>query len=238
MEKKRNKIVLNIPHSSVNGIFDVNIGRWPYNQYFVNECVKKWTDWFTDFLFLGLSRQENVDTIVFPYSRFVCDAERLKNDPLEEGGKGIIYTEFEGHKRESLTETQKNEIMVLWEKHQEKLIDAIENESTILVDCHSFPSDLYDCDICIGCNDDWSYNKKIIEGVANIFRKMGYKVALNAPYSKSITPPTTFHYRSLMIEVNKRIYINKKTFSLINDSLKWIRWSGTLKMIYDFLSFS
>ena len=72
MEKKRNKIVLNIPHSSVNGIFDVNIGRWPYNQYFVNECVKKWTDWFTDFLFLGLSRQENVKTIVFPYSRFLC----------------------------------------------------------------------------------------------------------------------------------------------------------------------
>lgn len=236
MAKFKNKIVLNIPHSSVNGIFDKNIGQWPYNSYFLNECVNKWTDWFTDFLFLGLSREENVETIIFPYSRFVCDAERLKNDPLEGKGNGIIYTENDGYKRSSLTDSQKEEIMNLWESHQEKLSNAIENENTIIVDCHSFPSEIYDCDICIGHNDDWSYDKKIVDGVVKIFKKRGYKVEVNKPYSNAITPPKEFHYKSIMIEVNKRIYMYEKTLKLTNDSLKWTRWDGTLKKIHEFLS--
>ena len=99
MKKTNSKIVLNIPHSSLNGIFDKNIGQWPCNSYFMNECINKWTDWFTDFLFMQLSKEENVDTIVFPFSRFVCDVERLKNDPLEIEGNGIIYTQFNGYKR-------------------------------------------------------------------------------------------------------------------------------------------
>ena len=37
------KIVLNIPHSSVNGIFDT-YGKWPRNHHFINDCVNKWTD--------------------------------------------------------------------------------------------------------------------------------------------------------------------------------------------------
>lgn len=236
MEKTKNKIVLNIPHSSLNGIFDKNIGQWPCNSYFMNECINKWTDWFTDFLFMQLSKEENVDTIVFPFSRFVCDVERLKNDPLEIEGNGIIYTQFNGYKRGFLSEAQKNIIMSLWEKHQENLSNAIENENTILIDCHSFPNELYDCDICIGHNDDWSYDKKIVDGVVEIFKKRGYKVEVNKPYSNSITPPKEFHYKSIMIEVNKRIYMNEKTLSLTNDSLKWTRWAGTLKMIHEFLS--
>ena len=41
--KKRN-IVLNIPHASINGVFDPKFGGWPSNQYFVNNCLNKWTD--------------------------------------------------------------------------------------------------------------------------------------------------------------------------------------------------
>ena len=75
-EKRRN-IVLNIPHTSINGVFDPKYGGWPHNQYFINNCLNKWTDWYTDFLFAPLSEQKDVSTVVFPYSRFVCDAERL-----------------------------------------------------------------------------------------------------------------------------------------------------------------
>ena len=59
---------------------------------------------------------------------------------------------------------------------------------------------------------------------------------MNKPYSNSITPPKEFHYKSIMIEVNKRIYMNEKTLSLTNETLKWTRWVGTLKMIHEFLS--
>ena len=74
------KIVFNIPHSSVNGIFD-EYGKWPRNPHFINECVNKWTDWYTDFLFA--TTNEQVVSVVFPYSRFVCDVERLDDDPME-----------------------------------------------------------------------------------------------------------------------------------------------------------
>lgn len=110
---KRRNIVLNIPHTSINGVFDPKFGGWPHNQYFVNNCLNKWTDWYTDFLFSTLSEQENVSTVVFPYSRFVCDAERLENDKLEEIGQGIIYKEFGNFKRNPMNKKQIKETMRL-----------------------------------------------------------------------------------------------------------------------------
>lgn len=230
-----NKIVLNIPHCSTNGIFDKNIGCWPCNQFFVNDCVNKWTDWYVDFLFGGLSRHDNVEMVVFPYSRFVCDAERLKDDPLNNEGNGIIYNRFDGYKRGALTDEQITRIMGIWSKHQEKLANAIMDENTILVDCHSFPSDVSDCNICIGHNEDWSYDKRIVDGVVKIFKNGGYTVEINKPYSNSITPLKDFHYKSIMIEVNKHIYMNERTLQLEKSPLKWMRWDGVLRELYRFL---
>ena len=232
--KKRN-IVLNIPHASINGVFDPKFGGWPSNQYFVNNCLNKWTDWYTDFLFAPLSGQKDVSTVVFPYSRFVCDAERLENDPLEEKGQGIIYKEFDFHKRNPMNEKQIKETMRLWEQHQKNLKKHIKSPDTVLIDCHSFPSDLYNCDICIGHNDDWSYNGKIVNGIVKIFKSRGYTVEINKPYSNSITPQMPFPYTSIMIEVNKRVYMNEKTLCLEYSALKWTRWAGTLRRIYEFL---
>ena len=227
-------IVLNIPHSSINGVFDKNFGEWQCNPYFIDDCLKKWTDWYTDMLFNPLSRKENVETIVFPYSRFVCDVERLKNDPLENIGQGIIYTEFDGYKR-ILTEEQKKNIMKLWIEHQVNLQTAIKDENTVLIDCHSFPSYLANNDICIGYNEDWSYNKKLVDGIVKIFKKQGYSVEENIPYSNSIAPEKNFSYCSVMIEVNKRIYMNENLMVLEKNARQWMRWSGTLGKIYDFI---
>ena len=231
---KRN-IVLNIPHASINGVFDHNYGGWPCNQYFVNNCLNKWTDWYTDFLFSTLSEQKDVSTVVFPYSRFVCDAERLENDPLEKIGQGIIYKEYGYHKRNDMNEKQIKETMRLWEQHQKSLKKHIKSPNTVLIDCHSFPSDLSDCNICIGHNDDWSYNGKIVNGIVKIFKSRGYTVEINKPFSNSITPQMPFPYTSIMIEVNKRVYMNESTLRLEYSALKWMRWAGTLRRIYEFL---
>ena len=231
---KRN-IVLNIPHASINGVFDPKYGGWPCNQYFVNNCLNRWTDWYTDFLFLPLSGQKDVSTVVFPYSRFVCDAERLEDDPLEEKGQGIIYKEYGYHKRNDMTEKQIKETLRLWEQHQKSLKKHIKSPNTVLIDCHSFPSDMSDCNICIGHNDDWSYNGKIVNGIVKIFKSMGYTVEINKPFSNSITPQMPFPYTSVMIEVNKRVYMNESTHCLEYSALKWMRWSGTLRRIYEFL---
>ena len=125
--------------------------------------------------------------------------------------------------------------MGIWSKHQEKLANAIMDENTILVDCHSFPSDVSDCNICIGHNEDWSYDKRIVDGVVRIFKNSGYTVEINKPYSNSIAPPKDFHYKSIMIEVNKRIYMNERTLQLEKSPLKWMRWDGVLQNVHDFL---
>lgn len=228
-------IVLNIPHASINGIFNPVYGKWVYNQHFVDDCVNRWTDWYTDFLFYGLTRCEGVKTFVFPYSRFVCDVERLEDDSLNELGQGIMYQDFDHYKREELSEYAKRIIKKMWLNHQEELKIAL-NKDSVLIDCHSFPSDIFDCDICIGHNDDWSYNKKIVDGVIKIFEDRGYNVSVNKPYSNSIAPKTDFVYSSFMIEVNKRVYLNERILQLERDNKKWIRWDATLKNIHAFLT--
>lgn len=92
------RIVLNEPHASIEGLYDEHLSFWNIDEKFVNDIVLKWTDWHTDYLFHGY-RKENIRTVRFPYSRFIVDAERLWNDPLEAEGQGILYKQFDGYLR-------------------------------------------------------------------------------------------------------------------------------------------
>ena len=226
-----NNVVLNIPHASINGIYDRELSGWETNPHFINDCVSRWTDWYTDFLFH--SDNYNVTSIIFPYSRFVCDAERLEIDEMDAIGQGIAYREFDGYKRD-LTEERERKVKQLWVEHQQKLRDCL-NKDSVLIDCHSFPSDMHECDICIGYNDDWSFDPYIVNGIKREFEKSGYKVALNAPYTNSITPKTDFQYKSVMIEVNKRLYMDEKRFTINRNQRQWMRWFGTLNRVFDFV---
>lgn len=225
-------IVLNIPHSSIAGIFDKEIGGWPRNAFFVNGPIKNHTDWYTDMLFSAPS-MEKVISVVFNYSRFVCDVERLDNDPLEEIGQGIIYTNYGGFTR-SVNDGMKKRLLQIRKDYLSKLSDKIlDNGRTLLIDCHSFNNT--DCgqpDICIGFNDDFSYSENVVNILLEEFKKSGYTVAINSPYSNSITPTTLKDYRSVMIEVNKRVYMDESLFILNNSSLQWTRWYGCLERIY------
>ena len=222
------KIVLNIPHSSVNGIFDT-YGKWPRNPHFINNCVNKWTDWYTDFLFA--TTNDKVTAVVFPLSRFVCDVERLYNDPMEQEGQGILYRYFGGYSRGVLSSAESNHLLDMRNDHLDKLRNSLTPDS-LLIDCHSFPAELHDCDICIGFNDDPSYDEALIKLVKRKFEEMHYSVSLNAPFSNSITPTTGFTYKSLMIEVNKRVYMEKS--GMLNpNSRQWMRWYGCMHRIYN-----
>lgn len=223
-----NKIVLHIPHASINGIFGP-YGKWPQNPHFVNECVNRWTDWHTDYLFA--SKNENVVSVIFPYSRFVCDAERLDNDPMETIGQGILYRHFGGYNRGALSSQEADFLYGQRAKHLDEVKKQLRPHA-LLVDCHSFPADLYDCDICIGHNDDVTYDERLVNLVRQQFEYYSYKVAVNRPYANSLAPKTGFNYKSLMIEVNKRIYMSDSG-RLISDSGGWMRWFGCMDSIYD-----
>ena len=73
-----------------------------------------------------------------------------------------------------------------------------------------------DVDICIGFNEDWSKpHKATVELAVNLFEDNGYKVGINEPYSNSETPACPFSYQSMMLEVNKRRYMEDGSLRLI-----------------------
>lgn len=196
------RIVLNIPHSSFR--FPFGYDAWDDG---IHIDMERLTDKFTDKLFIPDTSHPEIIPVIFPYSRFFCDAERLVDDPMEKIGQGIIYRKFNGKSR-MVSVADEERIMEFYWNHQRCLREAIRDENSFVVDCHSFPSDISDVDICIGLNDDWSRpDDKLVDGIIAVFNRLGYTTAINTPFSNSITPECTFRYKSLMIEVNKKRYL-------------------------------
>ena len=79
------RIVLNIPHSSFQ--FPFGYDAWDNG---IHIDMERLTDIFTDKLFIPDTSQPEIIPVIFPYSRFFCDAERLVDDPMEKIGQGII----------------------------------------------------------------------------------------------------------------------------------------------------
>lgn len=214
------KILLHIPHSSNARSTEL----WNNPIAFDKTCVRKYTDWHTDIIFA--SPRPEVKSVVFPYSRFYIDVERLENDPLKKKGQGILYTRYKGN-GETFTrvvpEDQRAYMLELYNAHHRKLSEALEDD-TLVIDCHSFPSELSDVDVCIGLNDDETRPDDIfVEAVVKIFSDWGYKVAINTPYSNSIAPKTDKSYKSMMIELNKRIYLNEYSLDLRPERISTIK---------------
>lgn len=104
-------------------------------------------------------------------------------------GQGIVYSSFEGIGR-NITGTEKEIIYRLYYLGHKAAVIKELTPSSILIDCHSFPSDLSDVEVCIGFNDDWSMpDKDLLSQIESMFRSRGYK-----RHSTSLTP-TRMHQR-------------------------------------------
>ncbi len=226
IEKSYDNLVLNIPHASVAGL---GYAKWDDEVGLIRE-VRKWTDWYTDLIFVP-DNKPGVKSITADYSRFVVDVERLEDDPLDSTGQGIVYTQFNGIKR-TIDEEERLGMMAYYYAYIKQLKGML-NEHSLLVDCHSFPSDMCDVDVCIGVNNDWSRPTDfVIDLVTEVFKQSGYSVMVNHPYSNAIAPQTDFVYNSIMIEINKRIYMNEQTLELL-DSASKVR--AVLNTLYELL---
>lgn len=229
-------IILAIPHASMYGVFDKIIGKWSCNAYFVNDYLLKHTDLYTDMLFMPQDLHDGrINAVVCKYSRFVCDVERLDKDPLDEIGQGVLYTKFGGYARGTLDNRTK---MYLINKvkgaYLSRLKEGInDGGGTLIIDCHSFNSKIDEnTDICIGFNDDFTYSEEVVNIINKGFKDYGYKVSLNKPCANSIAPTTLKQYKSVMIEVNKRVYMNENLNTLNVNARQWMRWYGCLEKIY------
>ncbi len=221
MGNKYNKIVLSIPHSSrVVPEIDQYI-----NKKLLEENILLLTDWFTDILF----DVEQMESIVAPYSRFYCDVERLLPDPDQETrGQGVIYTHsVEGERlRRELRKEECNRIYDIYHTYRKRLSSMV-CTGDLLIDCHSFSDDYVgrdDIDICIGYNDDASEpDSETINVIKDCFSQ--FRIAVNEPFSNSITPRLDFDYKSIMIEVNKRLYMEVVDGTPIYNENNELRWA-------------
>lgn len=213
--KRYNNLVLNIPHSSIHGLKD---SGWNDIDSLIRKELRKHTDWFTDFIFHS---DCNAVEVVFKHSRFLVDVECNKDN--------MIYPCFNEHTR-LVTDELTERCMNLYNEHHKRLTEAI-NDSTIVINCQSFPSDVCnEVDICIAFNNDNTKpSNETLQTIEDIFKTHGYKTALNYPYSNSIAPETDKEYHSLMIEVNKRCYMDEQNLSLNADHYKL---TATLNSVY------
>ena len=166
--------------------------------------------------------------VVFPYSRLYCDVERFKDDSevMNKYGMGYIYTKTSlGEDMFNPSLEYRENITKIYDSHHDRLDRMVtdilsEYNKCIIIDLHSY-SDLivkrlfdYDDnpDICLGIDEDY-YSEELINYLTRAFEGCGYSVKINYPYSGSLVPNKYYGYKntnivSIMIEINKRIYLN------------------------------
>lgn len=187
------------------------------------------TDAHTDELF----SYKTVTKIIFPISRLLVDVERYKDDekePMSKKGMGVIYTKTSHGKklRRELSQAEKSELISYYDRHHRLLTEAVEkelqeHERSLIIDCHSFPSKPLPCDqdqttprpdICLGKNSFHTPNK-LITFCKNQLEELNYDVKINKPYAGTMVPQKFCEkdkrVLSIMIEVNRKLYINEDT---------------------------
>ena len=233
-------IVLHVPHAKSGLPDDIRqaLAATPSVNHLLQDRSSSYIDWFTDKLFVPSTPYPRIHSIVFPWCRIYCDVERLPHDSLEAKGLGIsmfrlgclknnadsfrtrCYRDYMAHQR-SVED-------LLMKCSKEGRTSQNDYPPVLLIDCHSFSSDPTelctrpsDIDICIGYNDDWSRpSDAVLQRVAEHFRKKGYKVGLNTPFSNSKTVDAPVDYHSFMIEVSKRLYMNEDALTPSNHFAK------------------
>lgn len=218
-----NEFLIHIPHASVCIPPDC---RSAFLSDPSNELLPM-TDWFADELF-DLPAQK----LIFPVSRLVCDAERFRDDRLEEmsrRGMGACYTHgHDGKPLRTLTSAQREAILRRWyDPHHARLERLVRDHlfrfgCCTVIDGHSFspvplpyePNQSFDRpDICIG-TDDFHTPPSLTAALCEAFRRKGYSVAVNMPYAGTIVPLRYYRkdarVRSVMIEINRGLYLTDR----------------------------
>lgn len=118
-------------------------------------------------------------------------------------------------------------LKLYYDKHHNKLDKIVTNilkkyNKCIILDFHIFSDEMVEKlfhrnnnpDICIGVDHTYT-DAKLINFTVSHFKKYGYSVEINQPYSGTIISNKYFNKKekrllSIMLEVNKRIYLEDK----------------------------
>jgi N-formylglutamate deformylase len=221
-------MILHIPHSS-----DM-IPQHLRNQIILSDDdltteLLRMTDAFTDKLFV----YPEATVVRFPISRLLVDVERFPDDtmePMSKVGMGMIYTRTACGKtlKRTLQPQEMTSLFEYYDKHHKIISNNVGIElerygKALIVDCHSFPSSPLPCDrdktiprpeFCIG-TDSFHTPVELIQMTEHCLKKMGFSVGINQPYEGALVPIKFFrkdrHVLSIMIEVNRSLYMDEMT---------------------------
>ncbi len=214
-------IILHIPHSSLD-LPAVYLGDITCPDEVLRLNVSREADLYVDQLF----HVEGLLSLKPRFSRHVCDVERFRNDcdePESRRGRGLFYTHFEdgGRFRKYSDELRRKVLTELYDPHHARLAREVKDKLRRhglcrIIDCHSFSDIPGYPDFCIGA-DPFHTPDNLPDRLQNLMEQAGYSVRINFPYSGSIVPMACYRrdsrVESVMIEVNKRLYMNEATFA-------------------------
>jgi N-formylglutamate deformylase len=223
--------VLHIPHSSRRVPAEERLTILLDDTELDNELLRM-TDAYTDELFPITPAEAG--RVIFPLSRLVCDVERFPSDehePMAARGMGVTYTRTSMggalRAQRDPADRQKCLNQWYWPHHTklEHLVNDVAERSGVclIVDCHSFPSVAlpyeldqasHRADICIG-TDSFHTPQAVRDGIVAAAEADGYSVAVDAPFSGALVPISSYRkdrrILSVMIEVNRRLYMDEKS---------------------------
>ena len=190
----------------------------------LDETLLKLTDTFTEDLF----SVDDVAIIIFPYSRAFCDVERfLYNEPMEDKyGQAFYYTK--GVNLKPFRNDRSKDVVKEKDYHPhhsliKEMFQTMNNP--LLNDCHSFSKGIYPCtpfntdklpDFILGHNGK-EREIGICDSIYRYLVDLGFKVNINQPYGGSLS---VNNCASIMIEVNKRLYLSDDYLSKRSDYYK------------------
>jgi len=221
-------VVVHIPHASLELPDDFRRGILLTESKLRREMIRM-TDAFCDELYDAPGFDNRLTAVV---SRLVCDVERFRDDadePNARRGQGLMYTKTSTGKklREYDEKLRERVLLEYYDPHHRRLTEAVDDAVAsfgfcLIIDGHSFNSrkiekidNLFSFpDFDIG-TDDFHTPDKVAGALYSRVAQLGYKPRFNSPYSGAITPAK--HYKkdkrvlSVMIETNRRLYMNEKT---------------------------
>ena len=168
------------------------------------------------------------------FSRVVADVERFspdKKEPMAKVGMGALYTRAsDGKTIRHLTPAERKHCMdSLYRPYHRELTDNVKQclkkfGKCLILDCHTFPATPrpYEPDhktnrpdICLGIDKFHTPPALLKKLHVNLRRR--FTVKINSPFSGTIVPlayyQTDKRVQSIMIEVNRKLYMNEKTFT-------------------------
>lgn len=243
-------VIAHVPHGSTFIPKDVRRSFFLSDRDLETELLLM-TDRYTPELFEGVVTLGGI-ALVNNYSRLVVDPERFENDAREimaSKGMGVVYTKtaYQQVLRKDPSAKEREELLSTYYRPYHKAIELeVEGilkqfDRCIIIDCHSFPSkplpyeldqDPNRPDICIG-TDSFHTPKELIALVMSFCEANGVKVAFDKPFAGTYVPLVYLEIdkrvSSIMIEVNRSLYMNEATGDRSN------RFSQTKETIDDLI---